>query len=122
MANTRITDGAFTGLTETAGAVGNIVAFSNGTMAPVEGVVTISRSGLTPSPTFPLKLEPGETVLIRNNTAATTYTFAGSVIHTAVNADIPFVGESRLSDVVEATGQATVPMVASSALVYLEVY
>ena len=65
MPNTRIAAaGTFSVASGATGSIGNIVAFTNGTMAPITGTVTVTRAGLTPSPTFPLDLEPGETALL----------------------------------------------------------
>ena len=66
MANTRIAAAGTFSVAQLAAAVGNIVAFTNGTTAPITGTVTMSGTGISGS--FPLDLEPGETVLLRNNT------------------------------------------------------
>ena len=122
MPNTRIAAAGTFSVSSGAAAVGNVIAFTNSTMAPVTGTVTITRAGLTPSPTFPLDLEPGETRLLRNITLNTSYTFAGEVAHTRVGADLVFQPEARYAAALAATGQCTVPTEPDQALVFAEIY
>ena len=120
MSNTRIgTNGTFS-VAQAAAAVGNIVAFTNGTTAPITGTVTMSGTGISGS--FPLDLEPGETVLLRNNTVNNTYTYAGEVTHTAVNRDIPFLPEARIQGAIRDLDDAGVPTAPGQSLVFVEVY
>ena len=107
MANTTIgSDGVFT-VAAVAAAAANDVAFVNQTQAGITGTVTITRTGLTPSPTFPLALAPGEVKIIRNTTAATSYAYAGSVAHTAVNQGVVAELDTSDAEIITATGQAT---------------
>ena len=46
MPNTRIAAaGTFSVASGATGSIGNIVAFTNGTMAPITGTVTVTRAG-----------------------------------------------------------------------------
>ena len=120
MANTLIATAGTFSVAQLAAAVGNIVAFTNGTMSHVTGVVTMSGTGISGS--FPLDLEPGESVLLRNNTVNNTYTYAGAVTHTAVNRAIPFLPEARIQDSIQELDDVGVPTAPGQALIFVEVY
>ncbi len=106
MGNTVIASTGLFSTSAVAGAAGDVL-FINTTGAAITGTVTVSRTtGLTPSPTFALDLEAGESYVLRNTTAATTYTYAGEVAHTAVKRSLSHEYESRLEDMVSDTGQA----------------
>ena len=120
MANTRIAAAGTFSVAQLAAAVGNIVAFTNGTTAPITGTVTMSGTGISGS--FPLDLEPGETVLLRNNTVNNTYTYAGEVTHTAVNRDIPFLPEARIQGAIRDLDDVGIPTAPGQSLVFVEVY
>ena len=47
MPNTRIAAAGTFSVSSGAAAVGNVIAFTNSTMAPITGTVTITRTGLT---------------------------------------------------------------------------
>ena len=94
MANTRIAAAGTFSVAQLAAAVGNIVAFTNGTTASITGTVTMSGTGISGS--FPLDLEAGETVLLRNNTVNNTYTYA---------VGIPTSSRSRIAPWVLASGK-----------------
>ena len=120
MANTRIAAAGTFSVAQLAAAVGNIVAFTNGTTASITGTVTMSGTGISGS--FPLDLEAGETVLLRNNTVNNTYTYAGEVVHTAVNRDIPHLPEARIQGSIRDLDDVGIPTAPGQSLVYVEVY
>ena len=105
MGNTTISGNGTFSTSQVAGASGDVI-FINTTGASISGTVAITRTGLTPSPTFDLDLEAGESYVLRNTTAATTYTYAGEVTHTAVKRSLAHEYESRLVDMVDGTDQA----------------
>ena len=120
MANTRIAAAGTFSVAQLVAAVGNIVAFSNGTTSHITGTVTMSGTSISGS--FRMDLEPGETVLLRNETVNNTYTYAGEVSHTAVNRNIPFQPSTEVAESIIDLDHVALPVAPDQSLVYVEVY